>query len=192
MRDLFIILTIISAASALPLPSAQDDLDLFSFGSGLDSYDIGFDDSSPPYLLAGSDTGNTDQTPPAIQPPTGSTEIPAGFDPDVFDIPWSIPDGSWTGTNRPSRQPDGSMQTPEDKFIQGERGEDYLGDYDRTINPDVGGPTSFELSPDQTATLLTVGTVVVNGVTWLYNAVTGTISTVGNAFNGFIPAGNGL
>ena len=191
MRDLFVILTILSAASAFPLPSAEDDLDFFSSDSGLDSgfdsYSIGLDDSSQSYLLAGSDIGNTDQTLPGTQPPIGSTEIPAGFDPNVFDVPWSIPDGSWTGVNRPSRQPDGSLQTPEDKFIQGERGEDYEGNYGITVNPDVSGPTSFELSPDQTDTLLKVGSVVVGGVTWLYNSVTGTISTVGNALNGFTP-----
>lgn len=190
MRDLFIILTIIAAASAFPLPSAQ--YDMFSesgVDAGYDSYGFIPDDSSQSFLLAGSDTGNTNEgdITPSTTPPQGSPQLPAGFDPEVFDgIPWSIPDGSWTGSNRPSHHADGQYITPEEKFRQGEKGEDYEGNYGG-INPDIGGPTSFELSPEDTAKLIEAGSLVVGGITWVYNAATGTISWLNNAFNGFTP-----
>lgn len=206
MRDFFIILTIISAASAFPLPSAQD-ADLFS-DSGSDPYSLTLDGlnqpslSDQPLLLAGSDIGDTNEVPapsgssPPQAPPIANPpfQLPAGFDPSVFDdIPWSIPSGSsWTDLNRPTSQGDGSYITPEEKFRKEQTGEDYETNYGYNINPDVNGPTSFELSPEQTSALIKAGTLVVGGVTWVYNGATGVINWVGNTLGGWVPSSNGL
>lgn len=193
MRNLFIVLTIVSAASAFPLPFLEDDLNLFSSDPGLDTYSIGLDDPSQSFLLAGSDTGNTNEIPPTTDAPASSGDLLPGFDPDVYDIPWSIipkgGDSSWTGVNRPSPQSDGSYLSPEEKLGREHSGQDYEGNYG--INPDANGPTNFQLSPEQTAALVKAGTLVVGGVTWVYNGVTGAITSIGNALGGFIPQGAG-
>lgn len=195
MRSLFIILTIISAARGLPLPSAQDDLFSDSgYDSGYDSlYDSGSDSSSflsdgssDTFLMAGSDTGSSKPDWKSMYP---DANIPDGWDPDNYDIPWTIvpggKDSSWTGADHPSSQSDGRYTNPEDDFIQGERGEDYSGPtYGITVNSDVNGPTSFKLSPEQQAAVISAGTLVIGGVTWVYNSVTGVISGIYNGLNG--------
>ena len=191
MRDLFFILTAISIATAAPLLSPRLDLftdsgsdSLFSgsdLSSGSDLFTSTLDDSPQPLLLAGaSDPGTT----------TNTLTYPPGYDPTQWnDVPWSVGggDSSWTGVDRPSRQPDGSLQTPEDKFIQGEKGQDYEANYGTpTVSPDVGGPTSFDLSPDQVNQLISVGVLVVGGVTWVYDATTKMINSLGG---NWIPGG---
>lgn len=187
MRDLFIILTIISVARSLPLPIALGDLDLFSpnlgsdsgldsgldslFDPGLDSYSIGLDDSSQPLFLASSGTETTGSTPE--NPPTTPKSAP-------ITEGWSVTppggDTSWTGRDRQGSSGDWpvTIPAPPSRFT--------------TINSDVNGPTSFELSPDQAEALIEAGVLAVGGVTWLYNSVTGTISKLGDSIGGWMPS----
>lgn len=162
MRVGLIILAVTSAASALPVPVSTDlDLgydvsdtddwfldpgsDLFTSGLASDNSGTFLVDSNEPLLLAGT---------PKVS---------------GFDQSWTDPrDSSWTGVARPSAQNDGSYQTPEEKFIQGEKGEDYAGDYNRqpppTVTTEVGAPTSFELSPGQADAITDGAAWVINGL----------------------------
>lgn len=178
MGALVFLVTVISLASALPVPSPQYD-DLFSDSGFSDSgYDISSTTSLGDPFLVASEPGV-----PGTPAKGGTAKtIPEGYDSSVWnDYPWytgSDNDASWTSPDRPSRQGDGSMQSPEDKFIEGETGADYEGNYG--IIPDANGPTNFALSPDQVTAIMGAGTLVVGGVTRVFNAVTHTISTLSN------------
>ena len=194
MKDLFCILTIISAVTAAPLLSARLDLltndgsDLTSFGS--DMFDSTFDDSSQPLLLSMTpgesidspwsipgdrSWTDTDRSSPGYNGggggggiPTVPITYPPGMNPSPpDDTPWSIPgDDSWTDAERTPRQPSEGYGIT-------------------TVNPDVNGPTAFELSPEQVTALIAAGMMVINGVTWVYNGATQTINSLGD----WVPGG---
>lgn len=173
MRDFSVILAVISVVGAYPLALLQDDLfgdtsyDTF-FDPSPDLYASGLDDPTEPLLLAGTFTSG------------------GGYDPAFDEIPWSngVGDTSWTGLDRPSGKGNGNF---EDVSNDG----DGEGQWNRELPPIVtpeGGPTSFELSPEQSAAIVAAGTLVVNGVTYVYNGVSGVISAVGD----WIPTPGGL
>lgn len=178
MRDFSVIIAIISLAGAVPLPSALDDLfgdtsyDAFLDSGSSDLYTSTVDDQ--PLLLAGSISPNT------------------VYDPAWDDVPWSVGggDSSWTGVNRPTLQPNGDYLSPEDRIRAEHTGEDFEAGYGTlppTVNPN-GGPTSFELSPEQAAAVVTAGTLVINSVTYVYDKIKGVINVLGD----WIPSGSGL
>ena len=177
MRDFSVILAIISLAGAYPLPSAQDDL----FGDS--SYDVFLDSGSSDLY-----TSTVDDQPLLL---AGASSPTTGYDPGWDDQPWSLGgDSSWTGVNRPTLQPNGDYVSPEDRIRAEHTGEDFEASYGN-LPPTVtteGGPTSFELTPEQAAAIMAAGTLVIDKTTFVYDKVKGVINALGD----WIPSGNGL
>jgi hypothetical protein len=189
MRVAYIILTAISAASAIPVPVQTNfDLgydDLFldpgsdESPSDLASVDstTSLFDSNDPLLIAGNSKGKSSDTPPV--------------DPVQDDVSWTDPkDESWTGANRPSSHSDGSYQHPANGPTDSEKG----GDSRRpsTITTEMGAPTNLEISPDQADAIINT---VSDGASWVIEGLStlgAPIKALGEGLGEWVPSGGGI